>query len=444
MAAGVSLRSELVPSVALLGLFDTADYDALLTGRILQRELSRRLPLAHVDLYAPLGRERPLSLDGGRPSLSLGPPDSSRKAALARRTDLVVITGNVIHTRDDVYGELYDLPRTEAERLRPSGFFVDGLGAELARACPVAWHAVGVPFDLDEPATERVRAALASARRASVRDERSRQRLRHAGAAGAIDVLPHPAVLADRLFPADVLRKRLDYLRAMGWYPADGRPVLVQTDGWRPADVAEVAGKAAGLGPPIAVVQLDGPARDEGVVDAIAALVPEQPSRLPAELTVEDVTAAIAQARAFVGTSAAGQAAARAFRVQSEDDADPAGLQARVDAELDALAALAAEAWSARAAADGRTASELLHALQHAEERYAALLRVHDQRGEQLVRDRLRYAEIVEGLEAAAGGLPGDAVLRQSELETRLEIAAAAEAEARFALERLRAQQPDG
>jgi len=428
--------------VALLGVFDVADYDALLTARIVERELSRRLPLARVDRYAPLGGKRPLALDGGRPALTLGPPERARKAELRTRHDLVVCLGNVLHDRDGVYAGLYGVSDGEAERLRPSGFFVDGLGAEPGDRCRVAWYSVGVPFELDAAAAERVRNGLAPASRVSVRDEDSRRRLLAAGLGSEVTVTPHPAVLAARLFPADVLRKRRDYLRTMGWYPNESAPVLVQGGG-RAGAAAEIAGMATQLGAPVAVVALDASSGEDELADAIAPFLPEPPFRLPAELTLEDVTAAIAHARAFVGASAAADAVARAFGVPSRvATADVAGLQETADSELDALAALAEDAWTVRATADGRTVSALLRALELAEERYRALLRAYEQRGARLVEDRLHYAEIVEGLETAADGLPAEVVARQSELENRLEVASAAEAEARLELERARAARP--
>jgi Polysaccharide pyruvyl transferase len=419
---GKSAGSELGPSVAVLGMFDAADFGELLTGRIVERELRKRLPLARVDLYAPLGERRPVALDGGRPALSLGPPEGSRRAGLAARHDLVVIEGNVVHTRDDLFANAYGISVEEAERLQPSGFFVDGLGPELERRCPVAWHAVAVPFDLDPAGAVRVRRALESRRYVSVRDEQSRERLQAAAGAGEVPVLPHPAVLADRVFAADVLRKRVDYLRAMGWYPEEGSPVVV--------DDEAVAGESA-AGTSVVVLPLEPPSQP-------AAVGPERMFRLPTEVTLEDVTAAIAHAGAFVGTSAAGQATALAFGIPSRAGSREE-LQARADSELDQLAALAEAEWAARASSRG-TLSRLLRTLEQAEERYQALLRAYEARGERLVRERLRYAEIVEGLEAAAGGRSAEAVSREAELQTRLEMAEAAEAEARYELERLRSQ----
>ena len=50
----------------------------------------------------------------------------------------------------------------------------------------------------------------------------------------------------------------------------------------------------------------------------------------------------------------------------------------------------------------------------------------------------MRFAEIIEGLEASDGAIPADAALRLAELENAVFTAQAAEAEARFELEQLR------
>jgi hypothetical protein len=132
------------PRIALWGTFDVADYSTLLLPRIYERELLARLRIAQVDVYSPLGFEHPVPLDGGRLTLPLGSPSQRRKGQFARRHDLVIVSGDVVHTRDDRYGELYGSPPQE-----PSSFFVDGLGEELGAECPVVWPPVGVPFAIN-------------------------------------------------------------------------------------------------------------------------------------------------------------------------------------------------------------------------------------------------------------------------------------------------------
>jgi hypothetical protein len=437
------------PQVALLGAFDVADYGELLAARIYERELLARLPLSRVDQYAPLGAGSPIALDGGRPALALGPPEPSRKSELANRHHLLVVTGDVMHVQDVLYARRYGISDAEAERLRPSGFFIDGLGPELQRCCPVVWSGVTVPFELDSTEQQRVRSALGGASHVSVLDAVSQERLVAARPSAEVRFVSHAAVLAARLYSPDVLRKRLDYLRVMEWYPAERRPIVVQLES--AGGAARLAADLASLETPVVLVGLK-PGSDSGAgADVPASLLPERPFRLPTNVGIEDVAAAIANAAAFVGSSTAGRATALAFGVPSvgpnavaqeapaEIDASRRGeLQASADGEFDDLAAIAEHAWAARATSDPQTAGDLLRSLGQAEERYQALLRAYEQRGERLVQERLRFAEIVNGLEAAGSGLSPTSVSRAAELETQLEIVHAAEAEARFELESLK------
>jgi hypothetical protein len=120
------------------------------------------------------------------------------------------------------------------------------------------------------------------------------------------------------------------------------------------------------------------------------------------------------------------------------DEPKRAELQRQADAAFGELAAIAERSWSDRAGADPRTAAALAQALSQAEERYRALLRAHEARGERLVGERLKFAEIVDRLEEARGGLSAEAAERIAELENAVFTAQAAEAEARYELEQLR------
>ena len=66
------------------------------------------------------------------------------------------------------------------------------------------------------------------------------------------------------------------------------------------------------------------------------------------------------------------------------------------------------------------------------------LLRAHEARGERLVTERLKFAEIVDRLEEAGGGLSAEAAHRIAELENAVFTAQAAEAEARYEIDQLR------
>jgi Polysaccharide pyruvyl transferase len=397
------------PRIALCGLFDLPSYGDLLVPRVLERELRRRLPLARVHTYAPLGR--PIAMDGGRPALPLPP-----KEELAEQHDLVVITGDVIHARDDLYAEAYG---DELEK-PPSSFFVDGLGPELERRCPVAWHAVGVPFDLDP---HRLKSALDSKSHVSARDAASKQRLLAAGSTREIVVVPEATLLAARLFRSEVLEKRLEYLRVMGWYPKSTPPLVIEAG-------TSIAGRQ--IDGPVVLVEL-GPREAETPEEQL----PDTVFRLPAQASLEDIATAIAHARAFLCASPHGRATALSFGVPLLDGEGETSCEQEVDTELDALAGLAERSWSDRA--DEATPAALARALAAAEERYEVLAEAHDARGKRLLNERLQFAEIVDRLEDSEGGLSADAAARIAELEQMVFIAQGAEAEARHELEALRA-----
>ena len=398
------------PRIALCGLFDIPSYGDLLAPRILEHELRRRLPLARVHTYAPLGH--PIAMDGGRPTLPLPP-----KEELAEQHDLVIVTGEVIHTRDDLYSDAYG----RALEAPPSSFFVDGLGPQLERRCPVAWHAVGVPFDLDP---QRLKSALDSKSHVSVRDAASRERLRAVGSTREIAIVRDPTILVARLFGSEVLEKRLEYLRVLGCYPKSIEPLVIEAG-------TSVAGHH--LDGPVVLVEL-GPGEHESP----EAQLPDTVFRLPAQASLEDIATAIAHARAFLGTSPHGRATALSFGVPLLDGESETAPEQDMDTELDALATLAERSWSDRA--DEATSAALARALAEAEERYEALVEAHEARGRRLVNERLRFAEIVDRLEDAEGGLSADAAARIAELEHMVFLAHGAEAEARHELEELRAE----
>jgi hypothetical protein len=235
-----------------------------------------------------------------------------------------------------------------------------------------------------------------------------------------------------------VLRKRLEYLRVLGSYPADGAPLVVEgtaLDRYGD-DTREVVTRLADR--PVVVL----PGTDEAAdVQAQSIRV----FRLPAQATVEDITAAIAHAQAVAGRSVTSVALGFGVPPLKDTHAAVDQLEAGLDAELDAIAELAERSWSRRAATDETAAADLAQALIHSDERYRALLKAHAARGERLVTERMRLAEIIEGLERSDGTLPADAALRIAELENAIFVAEAAEAEARFELEQLRdAREPDG
>jgi polysaccharide pyruvyl transferase WcaK-like protein len=309
--------------VGLWGTFDVENYGDHLFPRVAAHELGRRLAGVEVRAYSPLGWLHPTRMDGGEPAEALGPWGPSRRVELAAELRCVIIGGGeIIHTRDELLAPAYDTTADEMRRLAPSRWFIEGLGPELERTCPVVWHAVGVPFDLTGDEAAQLRVALAGRPYISVRDERSRTRLLDAGVDAEIAVVPDSALLVRRVLPDSLLEKRRAYLRAMGWYPPDGTVVVLQGNRDLLPHVDAIADACARVQrehPDLrAVLAQTGMCHgDAEFADRLAvvlsATLPTPPFRLPPEAGVDDVAAAVSGARTFVGSSLHGSITALAY-----------------------------------------------------------------------------------------------------------------------------------
>lgn len=485
-AAFGQAEERLGPRIGVWGTFDLAHYGDLLFPRVFEREILRRLPLAAVLPYAPLGHLHPVALDGGLPADPLGPWEPARRAELAAGLDFVAVGGGeLLSLDDDAYGASYRWPPQETARRQPSRFFVDGLGPELEAACPVAWYALGAPCELTPAEAQRVRQALATKVYVAVRDELTRERLLATGTDREIQVVPDPTLLLPDLFSADVLARRLRFLRTMGWYPVDRPPLVLQGSAaltrHAPGFAEAVRAVLAELGhPPVVLLEI-GPCHGDGAfLDALAPalLGPTLPGpvhRMPAAVALEDVAAALANASAFAGDSLHGSITALSYgvpfvvanlagaarldgfarltglqdvlihRTAELPDAlrravapdRPAALRAilarllpRVAAGFDRLAELAEQAWIARAERGARPGlPAMARELAAARERQRALLRDREALRERLVEERLRFAEIVDALEGAGGG-SSEIADRAAELRGWVEILEARVAQA--------------
>ncbi len=308
------------PRVGIWGTFDVANFGDLLFPRIFERELRRRLPEASVHPFSPRGHLHPVPLDGGSMAKPLGEPTPTRVAELAHELDFVVIGGgDIIHPCDDLYAAWYELEHDQADRLRPSMFFVDGLGAELETATPVAWHSVGVPFDLGGSFAERVRRACARRPYVSVRDEPSRARLYAAGVEREVTLAPDSGFILDRMFPLEVITERRAALAAIGAFPPVGAPLVVQ-GGASLGDFVDAIGRVLGgvlsnaSSPPVLLIEAGPCHRDGEFADAIAGYLDGcEVYRLPSSFAVEDIVTAIAQSCGFVGSSLHGSITAYVY-----------------------------------------------------------------------------------------------------------------------------------
>ena len=379
--------------IALWGTFDVDNYGDHLFPRVARHELERRLPGAMVTAFAPYGRLHPTGLDDGWAASPLGPWSLERAGQLAAAHHLVLVGGGeLIHLHDPLLAAVYETTTDELCRLAPSRFFVEGLGPDLEAVCPVVWHGVGVPWAPAEEGAARLRAALAGRGYVTVRDRHSAQRLAAAGVDRPIDVVPDSALLLDRIMPAELLRARLDRLRAVGGFPGAGSPALLvqgcdllvpHLDGV----VAALEHWQTARPVPLEVVALEtGRCRgDAEFADRLERALPARVWRLPEARTVEDLAAALAGGAVFLGSSLHGAITALVygrpfvllnliddakldgfgdltglgrFVLHAADEipaaleaalAHPhppgllAGLQARVDGHFDRIAELAAE-----------------------------------------------------------------------------------------------------
>jgi len=188
--------------VGAVAIWTTADRPGLgdqLLGRVIEQELLARLPGWRMSLYAPLGWQRPSVTDGGLVAEPLGARSPSRLAAAATLT----VSCPSIPVGEPVAADY------------ATDWFARGLGAGLETVHPVLPFAFrvaeAVPAELVELAS---RAPLVV-----VRDTESRDRLRAAGVDRDIEVVPHPALLLDRIVDLDSLPVRVTQLRQLGLLP---------------------------------------------------------------------------------------------------------------------------------------------------------------------------------------------------------------------------------
>jgi hypothetical protein len=297
------------PHIGLWGTFDLEDFGEVLFPRIARRELARRLPGATIRAFAPFGSERGNRLDGGEPAEPLGSYGPERVAALSRELDCVVV--GAVDVVDDLPAR-YGGDADEVVHRGVDRFFVQGLGPELEAGVPVVWSSVGVGRDLHPGEEARFIEALRTRSLASVRHEDARRRLQVAGVDRPIEVVPDPAVLAPRLFPEELLDRRLDHLRAVGSFPEEGLPLIVQGDRSLAPVAADLAASVASVAERLGgvpVVALD--ADDSGFAAAVTEALPSAHDASGAG--VEDVVAAIRASAGFVGSSPRAAAVALAL-----------------------------------------------------------------------------------------------------------------------------------
>jgi len=309
------MQEERGPHIGIWGTFDLENYGDMLFPWIARVELSRRLPGSSIRAFSPVGPGLPNRFVTGEAVEPLGPWDPTRLLRLADELDLVVIGGGEIaHDGDRELASHYRLEPEEAARRAFSRYFLEGFGRELERECPVIWHAVGIPRDLEGARGEVLAEILEERPYLSVRDEASLQRVRAIGVTREIAVVPDPCFLLPRVLPPDALEAQRRRLREEGALPEG--PYLALQGNARSIPLASAVAEAVGsllddLGAETVLVETGPIHGDARFADALERLLPGPVCRMAGGTA--DLAATIAGAEGFVGTSLHGSVTAFAY-----------------------------------------------------------------------------------------------------------------------------------
>jgi polysaccharide pyruvyl transferase WcaK-like protein len=300
------------PVIAHVGALDLASYGDQVYPLVASHELGRRLDHLQVAPFGPLG-----SLAPGAASWALGHWSEQRAATLADRATLMLCGGGEVVQGDGAtYGSFYGIATRDAADLEIDRWFLEALGA-AERVCPVVWHAVGVPAELDPATAARVRQALRSRAVVAVRDERSRRMLEAAGVEQETMVVPDSALLLPRVLPMTELDQWRKRLQEDGYFPPEGsEPVIVVQGNHTMAGLVPTLAAALDQIIPaarIATVALSPCHNDHVFAAALADHARSRVWSVPEDASLEAVAAAVASADCFLGVSLHGAITAFAY-----------------------------------------------------------------------------------------------------------------------------------
>lgn len=281
------------------GTFEVANFGDLLYPLVLEHAVQAERPDASIRLSGPIGGEGPMGLD--RPVRRAVRHDEEGFWAQVADVDGIVLGGgDIVH-----HGTCVVRTADGLTRIDNWPFAVEaGLLAEVR---PMAWNAVGVPFDVPDDLAPALRAACASIDLLAVRDEGSRRRLEQALGDREVVVAPDSGVLLDEVIPPADRAAARQRLQAAGALPADRPYLVVHVSFVSPAIVAELAGAlrvALDEHPDLEVVLLAiGPTHgDAEVLDEVGTLLERRSWSIP-DPSITEVAAVIDGAAVVASSS---------------------------------------------------------------------------------------------------------------------------------------------
>ena len=196
--------------IAHFGTFDVANYGDLLFPLVLERRLAHLgAEIVHV---SPVGGAAVLC--DGRPSRV------SREAFEAQFDAVIVGGGNILHARETSLPAYREDPETA--RLAYAGLWLGASALAARLEIPLVWNAPGVPAAFGPATSPFVAWAAASCDRLAVRDSGSAHRLRSAGFAGPVSIVPDTALDVAALWPAE--QRQAAFREAFVARKMDGEP----------------------------------------------------------------------------------------------------------------------------------------------------------------------------------------------------------------------------
>lgn len=216
------------------GTFEVANFGDLLYPLVLEDALHGTHPDAALQLTGPIGGRAPMGLD--RPVRRAVRHDE------AGFWDQVVDVDGIVIGGGDILHHGTCVVRTPEGLTRIDNWPFSVEAGLLADVRPLAWNALGVPFDIPEHLAPALRAACTSVDLLAVRDEGSKRRLEQVLHDREVLVAPDSGVLIDEVISIGERAAARDRLRAAHALPAEDPYLVVHVSFVSPAIVAELSG----------------------------------------------------------------------------------------------------------------------------------------------------------------------------------------------------------